>query len=129
MIQLTAKKTKWFTFPQDETGETQVEILHLKPGKIAEIDAKANRIVGRHVNDDFVTEVDINVNSRMLEIVKASIVNWKGFQDLSGRTMKCTDANKVKLLNDFDWFFAQIELFRDELAVEFEAEQEEAEKN
>jgi hypothetical protein len=61
--------------------------------------------------------------------VKASIVNWKGFQDLSGRTMKCTDANKVKLLNDFDWFFAQIELFRDELAVEFEAEQEEAEKN
>jgi hypothetical protein len=129
MIKLTTRRTKWFVLPQDESGETAVEILHLKPGKLAEIESLSNKVIGRTVRGKFDAEIDIDPHVRMTEIIKASIVDWKGFLNESGKPMKCTDANKLKVLNDFDWFFAQIELFRTELAEEVEAEQEEAEKN
>ncbi len=129
MIKLTTKRTKWFVLPQDSDGETQVEILHLKPGVLAEIERKANRVVGRQVSDGFTTEVDIDLTKRAAEVLKACIVDWKGFQDENGKPMKCTKENILRVHGDFDWFFGQIEEFRAELAAEVEADEEGAEKN
>jgi len=129
MIKLTQKRTKWFVFPQDDTGETKVEIIHLKPGEIADIEAEANQIVGRQQGDEFVTEVGFNLGVRTKLIVKKTILHWEGFENENGKKMKCTDMNKIKVLREFDWFFEQIEKFREELAEEDKKEQEEAGKN
>lgn len=129
MIKLTAKRKEWFTMPQDESGETQVEIYHLLPGEVSEIESSTNRVVGREINGKFGTEVDIDVNSRTKEIIKRCIINWKGFEDEDGKKLKCTDFNKIRILNTFDWFYEQIEKFREDLEAEEEAAQEEAEKN
>jgi len=129
-IKLTARVTKWFNLPQDPTGEAMVEIVHLKPGQLSEIEKKVNRIIGKQVeNGEFVTEIDVNVPLRMQEIIRAAIVNWKGFDDEMGKPMKCTDKNKLKVLGNFDWFYAQIEEFREQLADEVSADEEEVEKN
>ena len=129
MLKLTTERKKWFVFPQDDTGESQVEILHLKPGQIADIEAEANQIVGRQKGDEFVTEVGFNLGVRTKLIVKKVILSWKGFESENGRKMKCTDQNKIKVLREFDWFFEQIEKFREELTEEEKTEQEGAGKN
>lgn len=129
MIKLSAAKKKWFTLSQDPSGETMVEIYHLLPGEVSAIESSSNRVVGREVKGEFGTEVDIDVNARVQSIVKRSIVAWKGFEDETGKKMKCTDFNKLRILTAFDWFYEEIEKFREELAAEYEEEQEEAEKN
>jgi len=129
MLKLTAKRTQWFEFPQDPSGETKVEILHLKPGDIADIDAQANRIVGKQIDDDFKTEVDFNYSARSKALVKRCIINWEGFLNEKGKPMKCTDNNKLKVLREFDWFLEQIGVFRTELAETVAKDEEDAEKN
>ena len=129
MIKLSAKRKKWFTIPQDPTGETQIDFYHLLPGVISEVESACNRIVGREVKGKFGTEVDIDVDTRTKEIVKRAVIGWKGFEDENGKKMKCTDFNKLRVLKTFDWFFEEIEKFREELLAEEEESQEEAEKN
>lgn len=130
MLKLTTERKQWFTFPQDESGETQVEIKHLKPGEVSDIETQANRIVGRHTEDgNFNTEVDFNFSARSQMILKKCVVGFKGFEDERGKKMKCTDKNKLRLMNEFDWFFAQLEEFRTELAETVEAEVEAAKGN
>lgn len=129
MLKLTTKKKKWFALPEDPTGETQVEIVHLKPGEVADIEAKANQIIGKQYGDDFHTEIDFKLNERGKTYVLRSVVDWKGFIGLNGKPLVCNDANKLKVINEFDWFITTIEGFRENLAEEVEAEEEDAEKN
>lgn len=129
MIKLTAKRDKWFVLPQDASGQTKVKILHLKPGEVSDIEAEVNQIVGKQEGEKFVTEVGFDLAARSRAIIRKVIIGWEGFQDENGKEMKCTDFNKVKVLREFDWFFDQIEAFRNELAEEAEAEEEGAEKN
>jgi len=129
MLKLTAQRKKWFVLPQDETGETKVEIIHLKPGEIAEIDEKANQVVGKQSGEEFITEVGFSMGVRRREIVKDSINEWEGFLGLNDRPLACNDANKLKVLKEYKWFFDQVEEFRESLAEEVEEEEEGAEKN
>ena len=129
MLKLTAQKKKWFVIPQDESGETKVEIIHLKPGEIAEIDEKANSVVGKQSGDEFITEVGFSMGVRRREITKAVINAWEGFVDLKDKQLACNAPNKLKVLGEYKWFYDQIEKFRDELAEEMEDEEEGAEKN
>lgn len=129
MIKLTKKRTEWVILPQDPSGETQMEIIHLLPGEVSEIESLCNRIVGREVQGKFGTEVAIDVDARTKEIIKRAVVQWKGFQDEEGKKMKCSDFNKLRVLKSFDWFYDEVEKAREKLAVDEEAEQEEAEKN
>jgi len=131
MLKLTTKKKKWYVFPQDPSGEAQVEIVHLKPGEIEDINAEVNRFVGKKPSDsdDFVTEIETVPNLRLKLIVDKAITNLKGFKDEKGKEMKCTRKNKLKILAEWEWFYEQIEEFREDLAKEVEEEQEGAEKN
>ncbi len=129
MLKLTAKRKKWFVLPQDESEETKVEIVHLKPGEVAEIDEKANSVVGKQSGDEFVTEVGFSMGIRRREIIKRSIADWAGFLDLKGRPLVCNESNKLKVMNEYEWFYDQIEEFRTTLTDEVEADEEGAEKN
>lgn len=130
MLKLTTKRTKWFAVKQDPSGECQIEILHLKPGEVADIEAKSNQIVGRQIGDqDFLTEIGFNLNDRIKKIVTRSVIEWKGFYGTNGKPLKCTDANKLEVMNEFDWFASFVEDCRKQLAEEVAEEQEDAEKN
>ena len=129
MLRLTAKRTQWFDVPQDESGETKVEILHLKPGEMAEIEAQANRIIGKQGKNGFETEVDFDYSARTKLLIEKCVVNWEGFLNEKGKPMKCTNPNKLKVLKEFSWFLEQIEAFRTELAETVAEEEEGAEKN
>jgi len=129
MLKLTAKQTRWFTLPQDKSGETKVEILYLKPGQVADIEAKTNQVTGKQSGDDFHTEIDFNLTKRTKTFVTKSIVAWEGFNGINDKALSCTDANKLKVLEEFAWFGPQIEEFRTEYAEEIEVDQEEVEKN
>lgn len=129
MLKLTAKRSKWFPIEQDPSGETQVEIVHLKPGEVADIEAKSNQITGKQFGDDFHTEIGFNLNDRLKKFVCRSIVNWKGFTGVTGQPLACSDKNKLAVLAEFEWFGDAIEKFREEYAEEVNAEEESAEKN
>lgn len=130
MLKLTTKRTKWFVVPQDQSGETKVEILHLKPGEVADIEAKSNQIIGRQIGDqDFLTEIGFNPNDRAKKIVTRSVIDWKGFVGTNGKELKCNDITKMEVMKEFDWFAGFVEDCRKTLADEVAEELEGAEKN
>ncbi len=129
MLKLTSKKKKWFIIEQDSSGETQVEIVHLKPGEVADIEAKTNQIIGKQYGDDFHTEIDFKLNERGKTYVLRAITDWKGFVGLNDKPLTCNETSKLKVINEYDWFIDAIEKFREELAEEVEADEEDAEKN
>lgn len=129
MLKLTAKRTKWFPIEQDTSGEAQVEVIYLKPGEVADIEAKANQITGKQFGDDFHTEIDFNLNERSKTYVLRSIINWKGFNATNGKPLICNDVNKLKVIKEYEWFGEAVEKFREELAEEVEAHEESSEKN
>jgi hypothetical protein len=130
MLKLTTKKTKWFPVPQDPTGETQIEVKHLKPGEVADIEAKTNRVTGKQSEgEDFMTEIDFNLNARRKKYVIASVVAWKGFVGTNEKNLPCNDPNKLEVLNEFEWFGDFVEECREELAAEVEEEMEGADPN
>jgi len=129
MLRLTAKQTQWYEIPQDPSGETRVEILHLKPGDLSDIEAQANQVVGKQKNDKFETEVNFNYTARSRALIKKCIIGWEGFLNEKGKPLKCTDNNKLKVLREYDWFLEQIEEFRTDLADKASVDEEEAEKN
>lgn len=126
MLKLTAKRTKWFTVPQDTSGETKIEILHLKPGVVADIEAKANKMVGKQIGEEFHTEIGFRLNERMKAYVLASVVDWKGFQGINDKALPCNDPNKLSVIKEFGWFGEFVEKCREEYALEVEADEEEA---
>ncbi len=129
MLKLTSKRKKWFPIEQDPTGETQVEVTHLKPGEVADIEAKTNQIIGKQYGEDFHTEIDFKLNERGKTYVLRAVTDWKGFLGLNDKPLVCNETNKLKVINEYDWFIASIEKFREELADEVEADEEDAEKN
>ena len=132
MLKLTAKRTRWFPVPQDPSGETQIEILHLKPGEVSDIEAQSNQITGKQLgggDTDFVTEIDFKLNERSKKFVMRAVVGWKGFADIKGKPLKCSDITKAQVLKEFGWFSEFVEQCRKELAEEVASEEEEAEKN
>ncbi len=129
MLKLTSKKKKWFVIDKDPSGETQVEVVHLKPGEVADIEAKSNQIIGKQFGEDFHTEIDFKLNERGKTYVLRSVVDWKGFLGVNSKPLACNETNKLKVINEYDWFVSLIEEFREELAEEVEAEEEDSEKN
>ena len=129
MLKLTARKKKWFTLPQDDTGETKIELVHLKPGVVADIESKASKVVGKQIGDDFHTEVDFRYREKLKTYAVTAIVDWEGFLNVKGTKMACTEANVLKVLKEFGWFAEQVQTFRDEFTEEVEAETEEEAKN
>ncbi len=126
MLKLTTRRKEWFTIEQDPSGETQVEILHLKPGEVGDIEAKSNNIVGKQVGEDFYTEIGFQLNERTKAYVLKSVSNWKGFHGTNDKPLTCNDTNKLAVLKEYDWFADAIEKFREELAERVEAEEEDA---
>lgn len=129
MLKLTAKRKKWFPVPQDPSGETQVEIVHLKPGEVADIEAVTNQITGKQLGEDFHTEINFSLNERTKKYVTRSVIDWKGFADLKDKPLVCNDLNKLAVLKEFDWFGDFVEECRKTLAEEVESELETSEKN
>lgn len=129
MLKLTAKRTKWFIVPQDKTGETKIEILNLKPGAVADIEAKANKMVGKQIGEEFHTEIGFRLNERMKAYVLASVVAWQGFQGINDKALPCNDTNKLTVVKEFGWFGEFVEKCREEFAAEVEADEEAAEGN
>lgn len=129
MLKLTSKRTKWFPVTHDPSGETQVEILHLKPGEVADIEAKSNRITGKQLGDDFHTEIDFSLNERTKKYVVHAVTNWKGFVGLNDKPLPCNEQNKLAVLKEFDWFGDFVDECRTTLREEVEAEEGDSEKN
>lgn len=127
----TRRAKKWFTISQDETGETEVEIAYLKPGEIADIDAECNRIVGKGVEgeDNLQTEVSFGFRARFKKILVKCLVGWKGFVDDDGEPLELTDANKLNVLKNYEWFEESINKFRIELEKEHKKGSKGAAKN
>ncbi len=129
MLKLTAEKKQWFPVPQDEAGETRIQIRHLKPGEVSDIEAKANQVKGKSDGEDFNTEIEYNLSRRAKLFVSKSVVDWEGFVGLKDKALPCTEANKMKVLKEFDWFAAFIEDCRAEMAEDLAEKAEEVEKN
>jgi len=130
MPRLTLERTKWFDYPEDEFG-AKIEIKHLKPGKLQEIEAKVNRFTGKMGDGDsgFTTELDINPFIRKQEIIKAAIVNWDKFFDHTGKECKCTDKVKLAFLKEIEDFYEVVEKMREDLAAEVNKEMEGSDPN
>lgn len=126
MLKLTAKRSKWFTVPQDKTGETKIEIVYLKPGAVADIEAKANKMVGKQIGEEFHTEIGFRLNERMKAYVLASVISWEGFLGINEKPLPCSDTNKLQVIKEFAWFGEFVEKCREEFAEEVEADEEEA---
>ncbi len=129
MLQLTARKKEWFTIDQDPSGDTQVEVLHLKPGEVADIESKFSQIKGKQMGEDFHTEIDFQLNEKSKEYVLRSVVSWKGFLSKTGKELPCVEQNKRKVMKEFGWFVEAIEKFREELSMEVESEEKDKVKN
>lgn len=129
MLKLTAKRTEKFYLPQDEAGDTWVEILYLKPGEVDDIESKSNSIIGKQKGEDFHTEIDFKLNEKLKTYVLKSVKDWGGFLTLKGKPLPCNDANKLKVMQEYDWFKDQVAEFREELREVVEGEEEELEKN
>ncbi len=129
MLKLTAKRTKWFPVTKDESGESQIEIIYLKPGEVAEIEEGANSIVQKQQGDEFQTEVNLRLNQRTKSYVTAAVVDWKGFSSIKGVPLKCTEFNKLEVLKEFDWFGDFVDECRTTLSEEVTDESEEIEGN
>lgn len=129
-LKLTTKRTKWFTVPQDPSGETKLEILHLKPGEVADIEAQSNQITGKQIGDqEMHTEIDFKFNDRSKRFVQRAVVDFTGFNDTNDKPLKCTEFNKKAIMKEFGWLNVFVEECRAELAAEVEAEEEGAAKN
>ncbi len=129
MLKLTTQRKQWYPVPQDESGDCQVEILHLKPGEVASIEAKTNDIVGKQVGDDFQTEIGFKLYDRTRAYVLAAVVDFKGFVDIKGKPVKCNDKGKLAILKEYGWFSDFVEECRDTLAAEIEEEEKDADPN
>lgn len=128
-IRLTNTISKRFYLPQDESGETWVEVAHLKPGQLTDIEDQCNTMKRVYDADaESTVEVKICIGERQKLIVKKCIKAFGGFEDEKGETLQCTNDNKLKLLRDFDWFYPFIEECRSKLYEE-QVPEEEAEKN
>ena len=129
MLKLTAKRTKVFSVPQDPTGETTVEIVHLKPGEVAAIEAQCNSVVGKTNDAGFQTEIEFKLNERTKQYVLKSVVDFTGFCGIDDKPLKCTEKHKLSVLKEFAWFGEFVEECREKLAEEVEADLEGAEEN
>jgi len=129
MLKLTNRRTKWFTVPQDTSGDTRIEILFLKPGEVADIEAKSNQVIGKQSGEEFVTEIGFNMPQRAKAFVSKAVVAWEGVLGSDNQPLPCTANNKLAVLKEFDWFGPMIDGFRTELSDEIESEREELEKN
>lgn len=130
MLKLSTKKSRWFPVPQDASGETQIEVLHLKPGEVADIEAKTNQIIGRQTGEeDFETEIGFDPRGKTKKLVTKAVIGLKGFQDAKGKELKCTDFTKMEIMKEYEWFAEFVEECRETLAEEAAEEQEEAAKN
>lgn len=129
MLKLTTKKTRWFVVPQDTTGETKVLIKHLKPGEVAELESKVNKITGKQQGDDFFTEINFALHDRTKAFVVQAVEDWEGILGTNDKKLPCNDVNKLTVFKEFSWFGEFVEDCRKALADEVEAESEGAEKN
>lgn len=130
MLKLTKKRSDWFTFPQDESGQSKVKIQHLKPGEIADISAACNQLTGKGVDgEEMQTEITFGLRDQTKKLICKAIIDWKGFEGVNGKELPCNDVNKLAVLKEFDWFEKQIDDFRQQLAEVVNSEEEGAEKN
>lgn len=130
MARLTLERKQWFEYPNDP-DKAELEIKHLKPGVLQEIESKVNKIVGKMAEGDlgFTTELDIQPQIRREEIVKAAICGWKGFFNISGEETPCTDINKLKYLQELDDLYEVVEKMRADLTAVVEVEEDGAGPN
>lgn len=130
MLKLTNKTERWFPVPQDESGEAQVKIKHLKPGEVADIEATTNDFTAKQKGEeDFQTEIKFRLNERTKKLVLKSVTGLKGFVDEKGLTMECTERNVLRIMQEYGWFGEFVAECRDTLADEVAIAQEGAEKN
>lgn len=137
MARLSAKKEAWYSITGDE-DKAAVKIQHLTPGEVQKINNETSRWLGKRENEEFVSELEYAPMEQMRRLRLASIIDWSGFYDENGNTLKCTTANKERYLS-FDpelgsnkdgkpqAFSAWIDQFREEIA-ETVAPKEELEK-
>lgn len=138
MARLSAVKEQWFSIPGDEDKAT-LKIRHLTPGDIQKINNDTSRWLGKHENNEFVSELEYAPMEQLRRMRVAAVIDWTGFFDENGNSLKCSQANKERYLNfdpelgkDEDGkpkaFSEWVDKFREELAEEV-APKEELEKN
>ena len=135
MARLTSKKTVWYPIPGDEDN-AEIQILHLKPGDLQDIESETSRWLGKSVDKEFVTELELNPTLQMRRIRQISVVGWKGMFDENGDKMDCTQENVLKYLKADPFlgeprkrFSEWIDEFRKSLAAEMEPQEAQAEGN
>ena len=129
MPRLTGKITKTFDYDDEST----ITIRYLKPGERDELDDMLMDIKGRQSSvgsDDILTEVNFNFGAKRVRFLTFVIESWTGFLSKSGKNLKCTPTNIVKMLKELgSEFYEKVEVEHDKLVEEVEAEEEEAGKN
>lgn len=125
MARISARRENWFSITGDE-DKAKLKIIHLTPGDLQKINNDTSRWVGKRENEEFISELEYAPLEQMRRTRIAAVIDWDGFYDENGNTLKCTTANKERYLN-FDpelgidedgkpkLFSEWIDLFREEI--------------
>ena len=131
MARISARKENWFSITGDE-DKAKLKIIHLTPGDLQKINNDTSRWVGKRENEEFISELEYAPLEQMRRTRIAAVIDWDGFYDENGNTLKCTTSNKERYLN-FDpelgidedgkpkLFSEWIDLFREEIGKTVES--------
>ena len=101
------KLTKaWFDFPNDPDGAS-FEIKHLLAGEISEVVEKTHnrRFEFREDKNGKLTPIPILETNDLLErelTIVAVITSWKHMFDETGKSLDCTNENKLRLCKELN---------------------------
>ena len=129
-MRITKPIERWFNCENDPDGG-KVKIRHLRPGEVQDIiDQVWTQRVEYKPGDEGATFAQSTDKKKDREMtICAAVTDWENFFGLSGKPLKCTDANKIRALREIDGFEEMIGVFRKRISEDIAKEKEDQEKN
>jgi len=119
----------FFLFDEDNEKEGGATIRLANGEILSKIDEKCITKKTKMTRRGSVEEVKENKDLRNEMLWDYVIVDWKGVEDLKGKEIPCTKANKVKLMKGSVKFSSFVGNCIDQLNEDFESYEEDLEKN
>jgi len=111
-------------------SDATVTIKYLKPGIMAAITNASMQMTAKQQDSGGMnSEIAFNISKKNKDTVLACVKKWSGFTDDVGNTMKFSQANLMKMIDESDEFVTWVVEQHDKMSSRIEGEQEEAAKN
>jgi hypothetical protein len=111
-------------------SDATVTIKYLKPGVMAAITNESMKLTAKQQDSGGMnSEIAFNLSKKNNDIVLACVKGWSGFTDDASNTMKFSQANLLKMIDESEEFVSWVVEQHEKLSNRVESEQEAATKN